>query len=160
MMSPENLHPKLLVFAKYIYLIGAILMAMFSIVAGVWLCDRKPPFEMYGYVAPSVKQGEMLHVKANVRRDIYRECSVTFSRSLFDEQGRRYWESPEYYVSPEGLRELNRQMKGDLELLLAIPDYAPPGKTTLVTNLKYICNPIHQLWPIETSTVVETIVTQ
>lgn len=158
-MTPEILHPRLLVFAKYIYLLGALLLLMFSVVITVWLFDRTPPFEMYGYTAPSTQKGGMLHVKASVRRDLSRDCSVTFSRALYDKAGRRYWESPEIYVNSDGVREINRQMKGNLELLLEIPASAPSGQTTLVTHLKYICNPVHRIWPIEVTAVVETVVT-
>ena len=147
---------RLTLLANIIYVIAAGFLTIFFTSVGFWTFDRHVPFEMYRYTTVPAKPGGTLYIQAEVRRDLHRNCSVSFSRVMYDVKGVRFWESPETYINPKGLADMDLQMKGDLFLALPVPLNAPVGPMTISTYLKYKCNPIHSFWPIETTININT----
>lgn len=146
----------LLRLSKGIYIVGAALIVFFFVWVGVWSLDRTPPFEMYTYTINKPVQGGSMEVHGIVRRDLDRKCSVKYTRMMYDSSGRRFWETPELSMSYSALSDMDAKMRSRLELIVSIPDDAPVGSVTMITDLQYKCNPIHALWPIQVTTSVET----
>lgn len=147
---------KLLYISKVVYIVGAALITFFFLWAGIWALDRRPPFEMYEYTVNQPAPGGTLEVHASVRRDLNRRCSVKYTRVMYDEKGRRFWESPELTMSDKAITEMDVKMNSKLDILVSVPDDAPVGKISLITDLQYNCNPIQAFWPIPVVTTVET----
>ena len=63
-------------------LLGVLVCVLIWI--GAMALDRAPPFKPLSYWTNQPKPGGTLVVRAKVQRDLDRECSVTFSRYLFD----------------------------------------------------------------------------
>ena len=116
----------------------------------LWMMgDTHAPFVMHGYTVEPVRPGEILRLKAEVRRDLKRKCAVTFSRHMFDSAGTRLDLVGQTSMTAAGLEQLNAIDKDVLRLAIPIPDYAKPGPAILVTPLVYSCNAWHGLRPIE-----------
>ena len=118
---------------------------------GEWAFDRSPPFAVVGPVtALGARPGETAYFNAEVRRDLDRECSVVFSRYMIDGAGVRHdFARDPRVMTPNGLRAMDVLMAGQLRLAVEIPRGANPGPAVYATELRYTCNPIHKLWPIE-----------
>jgi len=71
---------------------------------GAMALDRAPPFKLLSYWTNQPKPGGTLVVRAKVHRDLDRECSVAFSRYLFDRFGARH----ERAVDPDADRRVAR----------------------------------------------------
>ena len=119
----------------------------------VWLADRSPPFAITGPVVTiDAQPGELAFFTALVRRDLDRNCSVSFSRHLIDGRGVRFDLLKEPGVmTAAGLRAMDAAMGGYLRLAVEVPAGAAPGPAIFATDLSYACNPIHRAWPIDVS---------
>ena len=107
---------------------------------GAMALDREPPFRLNSYWANQPKPGGTLVVRAKVQRDLDRECSVTFSRYLFDKVGARHEASGPQMMTPQALRNMDALAPGELNLQVPIPINFPPGPAVLTTVLEYRCN--------------------
>lgn len=142
-------------------LIGAacILGALFQLM--LWASDRHPPFTMTAYTAPPVKAGQSVIVKAKVIRELDRDCSVTYSRMLFDSSGSRFDITPgAQLMTAEALEDLNRRSPNSLVFSVVIPPQATPGVGALITVMNYVCNPIHKLYPVSVLMTVDVPIVQ
>ena len=136
------------VLERYIVLSWAIIGAC-ALVALYWALDRAPPFEMVEYTVTNAKRGETAYVNAKVRRDVGRDCTVTFTRYLMDSNKARHDIGGSQYMTAAALQRMERDMPDSLRLAVHIPEYVPVGPATLVTALEYRCNPTHALWPMD-----------
>lgn len=116
--------------------------------------DDDPPFRLIGYTVEPVRPGGVLRVTADVQRDLDRECSVVFSRHMFDSLGTRIDLAGTRNMTADAIRVLDEVSPGKLRLALPIPAYAAAGPAKLVTPLSYQCNAWHAMRPIETTTVM------
>lgn len=110
-----------------------------------WMLDRSPPFHLLSYQTNQPTPGGVLVVRAQVRRELDRECSVTFSRYLFDRFGARHEAGGPQLMTPQGLRSMDALAPGQLNVQAAIPINFPPGPATFNTVLEYRCNPLQDL---------------
>lgn len=110
-----------------------------------WIFDNRPPFIMTQYWATPVKPGGQVYFLALVKRDIARNCSVIFSRHMFDSEGARYDIVSGQQMSAVALRQMETVTPGELRLWLRVPEQMPLGTARMVTVLEYQCNPIHHL---------------
>lgn len=110
-----------------------------------WMLDRSPPFRLLSYWTNQPKPGGTLVVRAKVQRDLDRECSVTFSRYLFDKVGARHEASGPQMMTPKALRNMDALAPGELNLQIPIPTNFPPGPAMLATVLEYRCNPLQDV---------------
>ena len=134
--------------AIYLIYLGAVcvLLAGFQVLR--WSLDYMPPFALFDYTSNPAKPGEVLTIKANVRRDLDRRCSVHYSRSFFDSLGTRFDMTSEQFMNAGALDELNKKMPDKLVLTLAVPRYAAAGKGVVMVVLDYKCNPLQAHYPI------------
>lgn len=110
-----------------------------------WLVDRVPPFRLIEATTNTPRPGEMLIVEARVHRDLKRDCSVTFSRYLFDSAGFRHESIGPQLMTPYALRTMDAMAPGQLNIRMQIPEGFPPGRGTVNTVLEYRCNPLQDL---------------
>ena len=126
---------------------------------GLMIADDEPPFVMLGYTTEPVRPGGVLRVDADVRRDLGRECSATFSRHMIDATGTRIDLAGTRHMTADAIRGLDAASPGKLRLALPIPAYAAVGRAVLVTPLIYECNAWHGLRPIQTTAALAFEVT-
>jgi hypothetical protein len=117
--------------------------------------DSTPPFRLTGYVSNVPHRGELLRVDATVWRDLERNCSVQFSRHIFDAAGVRWDVLSSTNMTAAALRQLDEQAPGHLRLAVPIPAGAAVGPAKLVTPLEYQCNPWHGIRPIESTMTID-----
>ena len=130
--------------------IAAWIILAGSVSGLLWMMgDSKAPFELYSYKVEPVRPGEVLKLRAEVRRDLGRNCAVTFSRHMFDSAGTRLDLVGQTTMTAAALEQLNAIDNDVLRLAIPIPEYAEPGPAILVTPLVYQCNAWHGLRPIE-----------
>lgn len=110
-----------------------------------WAMDRSPPFRLVSHQVNSPHAGGVLSVRAKVQRDLDRECSVTFSRYLFDKVGARHEASGPQMMTPKALRNMDALAPGELNLQAPIPINFPPGPASMTTVLEYRCNPLQDV---------------
>lgn len=132
-----------------------IVLALWSlclIMVVPWVFDRTPPFEVVGAKEPpATKAGNVVMIIKEVRRDtVGRNCSVEFARYLVDAKGAMH-SYDAGYLSAENRRRMSAQVGPYVKTALEVPATAAAGRVTLYTDLTYVCNPIHSLWPIRVS---------
>lgn len=113
-----------------------------------WTLDRDPPFEVLKINAVEVNQNTV-RFDLDVRRDLDRGCSVEFSRHLVDAAGYRHDMSVGQIMDAPALAEMDRRMGGKLLLSMDLPAGMAVGPAAMTTVLKYSCNPLQNLWPIQ-----------
>ena len=124
----------------------------------LWAVDRKPPFAVL-HTTPAIGiRGQEVRLQAAVRRDLWRGCSVKFSRYVFDANGFRRDLEVERSVSAEFIAALERKSPGQLLVVIKLSQEFPLGNSSLVTDLHYCCNPLHVLWPIAVKTEIPFVV--
>lgn len=121
-----------------------------------WALDRQPPFALLGSPAVSrARPGETAVFVVRVRRDLDRDCSVRWQRHVIDSQAVRHDFAGHFEMSPDELRQMAEAMGPDwLRVAIEVPAGAAPGRAQVVTNLLYVCNPLHERWPIAVTTVL------
>ena len=107
--------------------------------------DREPPFKLLSYWTNQPKPGGTLVVRAKVHRDLDRECSVVFSRYLFDRVGARHEASGPQMMTPQALRSIDALAPGELNMQVPIPINFPPGPAVLTSVLEYRCNALQDV---------------
>lgn len=121
-----------------------------------WVLDRHPPFSFIG--APSVvsaRAGQSAVYVVRVRRDLDRDCSVRWQRYIIDSQAVRHDFAGRFELAPEALRQMAAAMGPEwLRVAVEVPVGAASGRAQVVTTLLYVCNPIHEHWPIAVTTVL------
>lgn len=129
--------------------LGALLLFFVGGQVLLWGLDRRVPFEMVGYTVNPALAGDTVIVRAQVRRDLARRCSVTYSRVFFDSAGSRFdLTTGAQMMNADALDDLNRRTPDSLVISVTVPPKAAPGKGALVTALDYVCNPVHQMYPV------------
>ena len=113
-----------------------------------WALDRHSPFDVLKINAAEVHQN-VVRFDLDVRRDLDRNCSVEFSRHLVDADGYRHDMSVGQIMDAEALREMDKRMGGKLLLSMDLPAGMAHGPAAMVTVLRYSCNPLQTMWPIQ-----------
>ena len=142
------------VLARSAWLAWALLTASLAGL-GWMMLDTAAPFVMLDYTAESVRPGAVLRVDVQVRRDLSRKCSVTFSRHMFDSAGTRVDLVGSTQMTAKALEGLEKHSPGQLRMAVPIPPYVSIGRAHLVTPLAYVCNAWHSVRPIETTMVID-----
>lgn len=125
----------------------------------IWTADRAAPFHVIEYDAPPTRRGNVVVIKIGVKRDLARRCSVTYSRMFIDAKGSTFdLTEGMRMMGATALDELNRRNPDGLTLKIKIPEAAEPGRAVVLTALEYVCNPLHQIYPIQVTMTNELIV--
>lgn len=106
-----------------------------------WVFDTTPPFSVLSYTSTPTRAGGSTRIEAIVKRDLGRDCSVIFSRHLFDASGVRFDITGQQMMSASALKTLNEISPDKLRLNIAVPAIAAPGRALVTTVLEYRCNP-------------------
>ena len=115
---------------------------------GWWALDRAPPFALLKINAVEVNQN-VARFNLDVRRQLDRGCSVEFARHLIDADGYRHDTSVGQIMDAQALAEMDRRMGGRLLLSMDLPAGMAKGPAAMVTALRYACNPLQNIWPIQ-----------
>lgn len=135
--------------AGVLLVLGALLLFLVIGQLVLWGLDRRAPFEMIGYTANPTLPGDTVIVRAKVGRDLGRRCSVSYSRMFFDSAGSRFdLTTGAQMMNADALDDLNRRTPDALVISVIVPPKAAPGRGAMVTVLDYVCNPVHQLYPV------------
>lgn len=125
----------------------------------IWGFDRAAPFHVIEYDAPPTHRGDTAVIKIGVKRDLARKCSVTYSRMFIDSKGSTFdLTDGVRMLGAAALDELNRHNPDGLTLRVKIPEAAESGRAVVLTSLEYVCNPLHQVYPIPITMTNDIIV--
>ena len=123
-----------------------IILLVLSVAQVVWWAiDRSPPFRVDAVRVTNAQQGGLVHIDAEVFRDMRRECGVTVSTHLYDSTGARFTIDATQIISSAGVAAIERKTPGKLRRTLQIPMGAAPGPASLVSSMSYACNPLQEL---------------
>lgn len=142
-------------------IVGALLLAIF--VAMVFE-TREPPFEILPHAPIAVQAGQWAEVRLQVRRDMTRRCTVSYSRTLIDADGSRF-DLPGGNETTSGVMRNHTRTPGVLPLMVLMPPLKEPGRhgidpgpAVLKVTRAWACNPVQELWPIRADTVTQLYV--
>lgn len=131
--------------------VSVIIVATFM--SAIWVSDRKPPFVVKTSVVvpPSVPGGPLL-VEGDVERDIGRDCNLETHHWIEDSRGYRHY-LPEVIIPSESIRRLEESISpGRTKFSAQIPSTISLGKAIYHAENRYVCNPMHVVWPISVIT--------
>jgi hypothetical protein len=132
--------------------LGWLLAIPWLFIPVMWTFDREPPFKVIKTYQSKANPGGFAFIVADVKRDTKRNCSATYTRYIYTPGGYRLDLEGVQYASAAHIEEINTKSPDKLQVLLPIPKTITAGQASLITLLKYECNPIHKLWPIEVKT--------
>jgi hypothetical protein len=130
--------------ARVILLLSALLVLYYA-------ADRVPPFAVTSSAHAEARAGDYVTIHANVYRDTTRTCNADFSRYIYDSSGARF-DLGHSQASAEAIAQMERRSPGSLTIAFRIPPSVAPGPASLQTVLRYRCNRVHHLIPIEVTT--------
>ncbi len=136
----------------------AVAFIWFGLASVAWFAfDREPPFEVLSVEPAMARPGEVIHIRAAVRRDSERMCSADMAQYIFDASKRRF-DLGSSVASAELIRDIERQTPGQMMVSMVVPLGMSPGEADLVSFLNYRCNKGHALWPSGVTTHVPFVV--
>ena len=130
--------------AKTILVIGLVTAVYYA-------ADREPPFAVTTIYPAAAAPGDYITLRAGVWRDHSRHCSAHFSRYIFDSDNSRV-DLGSSYASEATLDALEAMTPGMMAMRFRLPPLMASGPAVLYTDLQFICNKMHRLWPIEVTT--------
>ncbi|MBP9714799.1 MAG: hypothetical protein KBD60_14125 [Sterolibacterium sp.] len=118
-----------------------------------WSIDRDPPFRVDAVRVTNARQGGLVHIDAEVFRDVRRDCGVTLSSHIYDSTGVQFVLDGSTMISSSGISELERKSPGKLRRTVKLPDGVAVGPASIVSSMTYTCNPMQEiLRPIQVQT--------
>lgn len=144
--------------ATLAFVVGTLLSLLAAAQVLAWGLDRSPPVRLLAYSAAPVAAGGTASVYAVVQRAQGRKCTSTQSHHLVDSTGRRF------DLTTAGFSETLQSgavglTQGRTFTAFAVPEHASQGVSRVVEQSKYICNPIHQLYPIPVTLEFAVVIT-
>lgn len=112
-------------------------------VIGMWMSERTPPVDILDVqvVTPVVRPGADLRIKYSVYRRA--NCRSQFQRTYRDYDEVRYALEPvDIWMSPAPLG------RDEYVSVVPISPKAAQGQAAFRAITVYVCNPIHNVWPI------------
>ena len=118
-----------------------------------WSLDREPPFRVDAVRVTNARQGGLVHIDAEVYRDVRRECGVTLSSHIYDSTGARFVLDGSRVISSSGIAAMERKTPGKLLRTIQLPAGVAVGPASMVSSMAYTCNPLQEvLRPIQVQT--------
>ena len=119
----------------------------------IWSVDRSPPFRVDAVRVTDAKQGGLVHIDAEVFRDVRRECGVTLSSHIYDSTGARFVLDGSTVISSSGIAALERKSPGKLRRTVQLPAGVAVGPASIVSSMNYTCNALQEIFrPIQVQT--------
>lgn len=140
--------------------VPATIILVASLQSVIWAFDRDPPFlvKAAGITPPSYPGGPLL-VQGDVERDISRDCNLETHHWIEDSRGYRHY-LPVVVIPAESIRRLEQEISpGRTAFSAVIPLTITLGKAVYHAENRYICNPVHLIWPISVITRIPFEVT-
>lgn len=131
--------------------LARIFIVVLLVAVAVLATDREPPFAVLSVQPAAARAGDIVIVRAKVRRDTERGCSATFVRYVTDSESTR-WLIDHGNASSAMIAHLEKRSPGTLALAVRVPYDARPGPAEMETVLDYACNKTHYVWPIQVTT--------
>ena len=137
-------------FLRKLYLAPVIVLAISAVQIWAWASDREPPLRLISQVEPipSAVAGSSVILRAMVKRQTQRGCDLTYTRFLLDVNGTRYDISGIQVMDDSVISLIEKEHPGELNISFIVPAGVPPGLARLITTSNYVCNPLHNWWPI------------
>lgn len=110
-----------------------------------WSVDRDPPFRVDAVRVTNARQGGLVHIDAEVFRDVRRECGVTLSTHLYDATGARFTIDSTAIISSAGIAAMERKTPGKLLRTIQLPAGVAVGPASMVSSMAYTCNPLQDV---------------
>lgn len=110
-----------------------------------WSLDREPPFRVNAVRVTNAPRGGLVHIDAEVLRDVRRECGVTLSTHLYDSTGARFTIDATSIISSAGIAAMERKTPGKQRRTIQLPAGMAVGPATMVSSMAYTCNPLQEL---------------
>ena len=110
-----------------------------------WSVDRDPPFRVDAVRVTNARQGGLVHIDAEVYRDVRRECGVTLSSHIYDSTGARFVLDGSTVISSSGIAAMERKTPGKLLMTIQLPAGVAVGPASMVSSMAYTCNPLQEL---------------
>lgn len=130
----------------YLFIFSLFIVAQLT----MWKLDSRVPFKMTGPpIYTHAVSGEPVKVTIPIKQDLTRDCSLLFSRYMFDSEGTRLDLQATRFVSATGIILLDKTTPNSIQISLDIPKQTAPGIATIVTQLAYMCNPLQYIWPVD-----------
>jgi hypothetical protein len=135
----------------------AQVMIATAILVFAWgMMDREPPFTLLSVSPAAAKPGEMVTIKAKVRRDLDRQCDAEFSRYMF-----ALTPGPDLggpietrfvlgtSIAPHSMiAMMEKTWPMGLVISERVPETVLAGPAKITADISYVCNKGHRLWPI------------
>lgn len=132
--------------------LGWLTALPFLLTPAWWAMDNKAPFEVLVVAPATVAPGGTVSIVAQVRRDLHRKCSVSFTRAIYDGKGFRHDLEGVQRWSAKDIEEVDAMYPGELRIRVPVPFGASPPSGRVRTSLDYVCNPWHWLFPLNVIT--------
>lgn len=140
----------LLIIGRGLLGVAGLVGLIVSVQLLVWSIERSPPTRFVEYYVAPVKPGKSTTVYETVERDKNRPCSATYTRLLFDSTGTRFdLTGGEQHTNAAARERIALLTPGRLNYAVKVPQEAAAGKATVITTMNYVCNPVHEIFPIE-----------
>ena len=110
-----------------------------------WSVDRDPPSRVDAVRVTNARQGGLVHIDAEVYRDVRRECGVTLSSHIYDSTGARFVLDGSTVISSSGIAAMERKTPGKLLMTIQLPAGVAVGPASMVSSMAYTCNPLQEL---------------
>lgn len=130
--------------------VARLILMLALVLVLYYAADREPPFGVTSTLPAEGRAGDYITMRAKVRRDISRGCSSEISRFVFDSSGARF-DLGHATFSAETIARMSKTTPGELVVSFRIPPNAAIGGASLVTEVDYICNRVHRVFPIHTT---------
>lgn len=118
-----------------------------------WALDRDPPFRVDSVRVTNARQGGLVHIDAEVFRDVRRDCGVTLSSHIYDSTGARFVVDGSTIISSAGIAALERKSPGKLRRTIQLPEGVAVGPASVVSSMAYTCNLMQEVFrPIQVQT--------
>lgn len=132
---------------RWLWVANLVIFLSLLIVAG-YAMDRRVPFKVESFEPAAAARGDNIVLRAAVWRDVGRPCAADFYRYVFDAAGTRF-DLGAAAATAEMIHDMERRTPGRLSASIVVPPTAAVGEARFVTVLKYRCNKVHTLWPVE-----------
>jgi hypothetical protein len=119
------------------------------------MLDRTPPVALLSVEPASARAGEVITIRANIKRDLSRDCDAEFSRYIFGLTTGSFPQPVQtrfvlgtQTASSDMIRMMDKAWPGGLIVSERVPFELIPGPARLIADITYRCNKGHSLVPI------------
>ena len=135
--------------------VAQVCLAAIAIVIVCGVLDRTPPATLISVEPAYARAGEIITIRAKIKRDLTRDCDAEFSRYIFGMTAGNFPQPVEarfvlgtQTASSDMIRMMDRTWPGGLIVSERVPFELLPGSARLIADITYRCNKGHSIWPV------------